>query len=616
MVSEDIKVYKMAARAALFVLLSYFTLRVAIWKSLYAPLTPIEDEAFDYVIVGAGSAGCVLASRLSENPNVTVLLIEAGGMDSMPDIHIPSSHGNLLGSKVDWAYRTVPQSKSSIALRDQRSIWSKGKVLGGSSSIGLMAYERGNRNDFDRWEQVYGATDWNYKNVLPYFKKMEDYHSYYGDLDYHGQGGPLFVERPSEKFLTDGAKLFMAAGKELGYKETDSNGASQGGFDFIQSNTHDGERWSSTRAYLHPARQRDNLFVILDSHARRLELSGQRAEGVYVVPSGKEWYEEEKFFRARKEVIVSAGSIGSPQILLLSGIGPSNQLKQVGIPIERDLPVGMNLQDHLMFPLSFIAKDIDPLSGFSVTKSLAETIANIVRYTLIGAGLLSATTVEAHAFFHANATDDRQAPQLHVSYFAGLLPFKGALDFGYLSNYLAPMFGSQLLPFPEESRSGFILMLSGLHPKSRGQVCLRANRPWAQPDIDPQYLQHDDDIEVLLEGIRLAQRLVNTSVYENVSLECPIFDFKNPHPLDSDEFWRWLIRRVAVSYWHPVGTCSMGGDSSPNAVVNPRLKVKGFENLRVVDASVMPEITSGSTNAPTIMIAEKAADMIKEDNEV
>ena len=483
-------------------------------------------------------------------------------------------------------------------------------MLGGSSSIHSMLYERGNRNDFDRWERLHGGSGWSYQDVLPYFKKAEDYRSSYGDLNYRGRGGPLSVERPSESFVTDGAKLFVAAGKELGYEQVDSNGARQVGFDFTQSTTRNGERWSSSQAYLHPARQRDNLFVLIHSHVRRLELDGERANGVYVVPTGEEWSEEEKLFRARKEVILSAGSVGSPQILLLSGIGPANDLKHLQIAVKRDLPVGMNLQDHLTFPLTFIANDIDPISGFSRTKPLEETFRQVLSYTFFGGGILSTPTVEAHGFLHTNISDDREGPGLQLSYHAGLPLFKGALHFGYLSNFLAPMFGSQLLPFPEESRSGFVLMISGLHPKSRGQIQLHASRPWSQPEINPEYLHHKQDMEVLLEGIRWAQKIVSTPAYKNISLVCPVFDYKNPHPHDSDEFWKWLIVRVAVSSWNPVGTCSMG------AVVDHHLKVKGFSNLRVVDASIMPEVTSGNTYAPTVMIAEKAADMIKEDYNV
>lgn len=591
-------------------LFCYHVLRIFQWDPIKIPLRRIEEEReFDYVIVGAGSAGCVLANRLSENPNVSVLLIEAGGMDSWNQIHVPLAFSALQNTDIDWKYRTVPQQHSSFGLQERRSVWPSGKVLGGTSSINAMIYMRGNANDYDRWERVYGARGWSYKAVLQYFKKSEDYRSSHGDEEYHGRGGPLTVERPVEQHVTEGAQLFMAASRELGYNETDPNGAHQEGFHYTQATIHKGERWSTSRAFLHPVRERGNLFVLLYRHVQKVELNSKRALGVHIStkPSGK----FSKFIRARREVILSAGAIGSPQILLLSGIGPAEHLKEAGITVQKDLPVGKNLQDHLYLPLNFIFDTVDPASGFTITRSAVHTISKL-EYMLTKKGILATTVAEAGGMCSTRKGQSR-SPDLQLIYVGGLFTARSVESFGFCDNCSVAMLSSRGLATQGEHSSGFVVFPIGLHPKSRGEIRLDLDKPWAHPLIDPHYLDHPDDVEVLLEGVRLTQRLLATSHYRKYPISLPMFEVKGQYNSDSDDFWRWFIRQAALTLYHPVGTCSMGGDNSPSAVVNPHLKVMGFENLRVVDASVMPEVTSGNTNAPTIMIAEKAADMIKED---
>ena len=542
---------------------------------------------------------------------MTVLVIEAGGIDSWNMIHVPLAYGLLQDTYIDWKYRTVPQQQSSFGLKGRRSSWPAGKVLGGTSSINAMIYMRGNAEDYDRWERVYGASGWNYNAIFPYFKKSEDYRSSYGDSDYHGRGGPLAVERPVEQHVTKGAQLFMAASKELGFSETDPNGMSQEGFHYTQANIRNGERWSTSRAFLHPVWERENLFFLLHRHVQRVELEGKRAVGVHFTTQPSSSFSE--FIRARKEVILSAGAVGTPQILLLSGIGPKEHLREVGITVRRDLPVGKRLQDHLFLPLCFAFDGVDPESGFTLSRPTAASFTSKLQYLLQRKGPLATTMTEAGAMYKTGR-EQSHSPDLQLIYVGGLFTPKTVKLFGFRDNCSEAMHGSQQVDDQEHYSSGFVISLVGLHPKSHGKVRLNVDRPWEHPVINPQYLHHPDDIEVLLDGVRLTQKLLATSQYMKYHINFLMFEVPSPHAVDSDEFWRWFIRQAALTLYHPVGTCSMGGEDNSHAVVNPRLKVRGFKNLRVVDASVMPEVTSGNTNAPTIMIAEKAADMIKEDD--
>ena len=570
----------------------------------------VTGDEFDYIIVGAGSAGCVLANRLSELKNVSVLLIEAGGVDSHRDLHIPLSHFNLQGTSVDWQFQSTPQRHSSHAMLSQKSQWPRGKVLGGTSSINSMIYSRGHPQDYDSWEKN-GAKGWGWSDVLPYFIKSENYRGNDGKPGHRGYSGPLIVEKP--QYVTEVAKIFRNALQELGIPMSGSDGTSHPGAHATMQTTNKGRRWSTASAYLHPARYRENLFVLTHTHVRQLELNGNLVEGVLVVNAGEEVIGREKFYRARREVILSAGTIGSPHILQLSGIGPLKHLKAAHINVVKDLPVGKNLQDHLMLPLSHKIENISPEECICFTEPCATSPIALAKYLLLHQGMSTITPIEMNWFANSdNLFDNKSRSDLQIIFVGGLFDQVSTLHITNVGSHMASVtFGRQY--FDGSPINGFMIFPILLGPKSVGELWLEPHNPLMYPNINPNYLEHPEDVEVLLKGVRLAQRVVNTTAYANLSLTLTALKARSPYTPDSDNFWRWFIRQVAMTSYHPVGTCKMGRADDESAVVTPDLKVKGIKKLRVADASVMPTIVTGNTNAPTIMIAEKAADLIKED---
>jgi len=526
-------------------------------------------DTFDYIIVGAGSAGCVLANRLSEDPANSVLLVEAGGSDRNPLFSIPLLAGVAYWHKpTNWSYRTTPQTHL-----DGREIeWPRGKVLGGSSTINGMMYMRGNASDYDQWAQT-GLTGWGYDDVLPYFRRSEDNPERPGDR-FHGQGGPLRVKRArgENPLYAD----FLGAGQACGARpNADFNGADQEGLGFYDFNTREGRRESSATAFLRPIMTRKNLSVMSRTHVRRIVLEDRRATGLVLHRSG-----QTNEVRARKEVILSSGAINSPHLLMLSGIGPGAELARHGIDVVHDLPgVGRNLQDHLGVYLTYACKD--PVTLFRLFRPDRAARAFALAY-LFGNGPASAVPLEAGGFLKTR--DDLTIPDIHITFVPGL-------------NLETTRKG--------QGRHGYLINFYQLRPESRGTITLASDDPQAAPLIDPNYLSCEADIRCLRDGTRLARRIGETAPLvqrKAADLSPTATDLESDAAIDA-----W-VRGGSNTIFHPVGTCRMGPD--PASVVDGTLKVRGIEGLRVVDASVMPTIIGGNTGAPTMMIAEKAADMI------
>ncbi len=523
-------------------------------------------NAYDYIIVGAGSAGCVLAHRLSADPTIRVLLLEAGGRDDSFLIHMPAGIARLITPKVNWLYETEPQA----GLHGRRLFWPRGKTLGGSSSINAMVYIRGQPRDYDHWRDL-GNPGWGYQDVLPYFRRAENNEAIYDD--WHGCGGPLNVcER---RYTNPLSRLFVEAAAASGLaRNADFNGREQDGAGLYQVTQRAGRRCSAASAYLHPVARRPNLTVVTGALALRILLEGRRATGIEYARGGAALEA-----RAEREVLLAAGAINTPQLLLLSGIGPPDELREQGLAARHELPgVGRNLQDHLDIHVIHACTQpvtLDPLArGFGAARTA-------LRYALLKNGPGVSNVAEAGAFLRCDPQSPGPDVQLH-----------------FIPAYVVDH-GRRRLP-----GYGMTLHVCYLRPASRGTIRLASARPAQPPRIDPAYLSAPADLAPLIAGIRRARE-----IYAQAPLRGYLGEEVFPGAeRRSDAQLEHFIRGAAETEYHPVGTCRMGTDEQ--AVVDPQLRVRGLEGLRVVDASIMPTLVSGNTNAPTIMIAEKAADLI------
>lgn len=527
------------------------------------------EHAFDYVIAGAGTAGCVLANRLSEDPNNRVCLIEAGGKDSHPFIHVPALVGAALTLKqLSWGLETVPQEH----LNGRRIPVPRGRVLGGSSSVNGMVYFRGHAKDYDDWAAA-GNTGWSFAEVLPYFLRSENNAEYPGS-PFHGHSGPMHVsdiKRPNPLNA-----VFADAMRSLQFRHCDDfNGPEPEGYGLRQGAIRNGRRESGVTAFLKPAIGRPNLTVMTNAPIARVVIENRVASGVEVLVDGGT-----RRIEARREVILSGGAIGSPQMLLLSGIGDGEALRTLGIAVQHDLPaVGANYHDHIAANVQMWTTNAQSY-GISL-KAFPRGAWNVLQYLLARQGPFASNVFESHAVLHSTAGLDR--PDIQVVF--------------------QPARRNQNL-FPLPLGHGFAISIVLLHPKSRGRLALASADPRALPRIDPALLSAAEDIEPLVRGLKLARRVFAAPAFARYRAT----EFQPGVSTGSDDQLKAYVRATAATVHHPAGSCRMGIDEA--AVVTPELKVKGIERLRVADASIFPKLMGGNTNAPVVMVAEKASDLI------
>ncbi|XP_011700637.1 PREDICTED: glucose dehydrogenase [FAD, quinone]-like [Wasmannia auropunctata] len=568
-------------------------------------MTPQFGEAYDFIVIGAGTAGATIAARLSEVSQLKILLIEAGFHESL-FMGIPLIAPILsLNNNINWKYKTKPSNKYCRGMKDNSCSYPRGKIVGGSSVLNFMLATRGGVEDYDRWAAM-GNDGWAYKDVLKYFKKLEtmDIPELKSDITYHGTDGPIHINYPL--FRTPLAEAYLEAGKELRYPTVDPNGKNLIGFSYVQATIMNGTRVSSNRAYLHPVHSRKNLHMTLQSTVTKVIIDSNTNQAI-----GVEFVKYDQTIRvfAKKEVILCAGAIGSPQLLMLSGIGPAKHLTELGIDVLQNAPVGENLMDHVTF--YGMTWTINASIGFNFI-DLKQIKSYITEFLIKRSGPLTVPSgIEAFGFINTKHPEKRSSlPDIELVFSAGtfkedftfprILGLKDAIIRKW--NKYAGTYGWSV---------GSIL----LKPKSRGKITLLANDVNVKPEIAPNYFDDPDDVATMIAGIRTALRIGQTKTmqaFDSQLLNFTYVECKN-YEYDSDVYWECMIRLLSSTLFHACGTCKMGPRGDPTAVVDPRLKVIGIQGLRVADASIMPEIVSAHTAIPVFMIAEKAADIIKEE---
>ncbi|KAK3849309.1 hypothetical protein Pcinc_043932 [Petrolisthes cinctipes] len=560
---------------------------------------------YDFIIVGAGSAGAALADRLTEIPEWRVLLLEAGGRQP-PETLVPGFNQLLIQGDADWKYFTEPEDNCFKGFKGDRIPYPRGRAVGGSSVINSMFWVRGNRRDFDNWEAM-GNPGWSYKHVEPYFKKLEDFRGKVNEetKSIHGYGGPVTVE--NKRWRTKVIDGFLRAGQQLGYRVVDPSDPDQIGFSVVDYSSRNAVRWSTADAYVKPASSRPNLHVVPNAHVTKIIFDdNKRAIGVRF-----QLRRQMKSVYARREVILSAGTIGSPQVLMLSGVGPAAHLRQHGIKVVSDMPgVGANMNDHPY--LTGLAWTVKNGSTFNILDTIDPGIlAEYIRYR---EGRLTTTIgIEGYAWPLAGEGDPNW-PEVQI----GFTPFTIGNDYGLIT--------SHVLGIKKKLYHDYFRRLGGLEgfsigpclcrPKSKGSVTLWSANPFDAPRIQTNYFDHPDDMRAFIRGMRFAKQVASMPALRD-DFEARFYDVPLPgceyYDQDSDAYLECYARTLTGTVYHPAGTCKMGPASDPYSVVDHTLKVRGLKGLRVIDASIMPLVTTGNTNAPTIMIGEKAADMIKEE---
>ncbi|XP_014290347.1 uncharacterized GMC-type oxidoreductase Mb1310 [Halyomorpha halys] len=538
---------------------------------------PIDELnlTVDFIVVGAGTAGNVVVNRLTEIGEWNVLLLEAGDSDETVITDVPLFNYFLWHTSYDWNYTTTPQPYACRVIWNSTCYWPRGRIIGGSSVINDFAAIRGNRIDYDGWASG-GATNWSYADVLPFFRRLEDnrYPPYAADREYHGVGGYMTIERPT--YYSSVGATFPAAGIELGYNVGDLNAAYQTGFMVAEGTLRDGRRCSTAKAYLRPARNRTNIQVSWGSVVTKILIgsNNRTAYGVQFTRNGKNLTAY-----CTKEVILSAGTINSPQLLMLSGIGPQQQLTELNIPVIADLPVGMNMQDHIGVPMAFT------VNVSTINAGIFQTTEAAVEYALNRTGPLSSPVgVESIAFMNPPNATDGEYPQHEIVF-------------------------TTYPPINPSNVNYFISLTFYLRYLSRGYIILNSSNPFDRPIINPMYLSVPSDVENLIAALQNAVAVCNTRAFQaqNCSIYTDLFTACLSFPTQSYSWYRCLATNYSTSIYHPGCTCRIG------SVTDPQLRVYGIRGLRVIDASIMPSIPSGNINVPTIMIGERGADFIRRD---